>query len=142
MSEIIKIQFICEVCTTRLIVECDESVWTFKHQCEECQIERTFLRDVVIADPSPHQPSPPDLIYLFRAGNLYKIGISNNPERRLQDFSTSPVPVEFVWASQVEDAKDIEKQLHKTFRQKCIRGEWFELSEADVDYVKGLGSNE
>jgi len=141
MGQIIKIQFICEVCTARLIVECDESVWTFKHHCEECQAERTFLRDVVIPDPSPYEPYPvePDSIYLFRAGNLYKIGVSRNPKRRLYDFSISPVPVEFVWASQIKDARDIERRLHKTFQGKRIHGEWFELSQADIEYIKELG---
>lgn len=137
MIETIRIQFICEACTARLIIKCDESIWTLPHHCEECQAVRTFLRDVVICEDEFHEPIPVSL-YLFRAGKRYKIGSSINPTRRLHDFSTSPIPVELVWASQIEDAEKIEKQLHELFKGARCHGEWFYLNQADVEHIKGL----
>lgn len=143
MDETIKIQFICEACTTRLIIDCDESIWTFKHYCEQCRTDRTFLRDMMICDsPSyPSSPSQPDSLYLFRAGDHYKIGISKDPKRRLCDLSISPIPVELIWSSQIEDARGLERQLHKTFQGKRVHGEWFELTEADIEYIMYTSCN-
>jgi len=100
---------------------------------------RIFLRDVVICEDEFYEP-PPVSIYLFRAGERYKIGSSIDPGRRLLDFSTSPIPVELIWAYRMKDARKIERQLHKFFKEKCCYGEWFELSEADIKYIKKLGT--
>ena len=139
IGEIIKIQFICEICTARLIIECDESIRTFRHPCEECRAIRTFLRDVVICEDEFHEPIPVSL-YLFRAGNRYKIGSSIDPQMRLRDFSGSPIPVELIWASQIEDAKKIEKQLHEFLKGARCHGEWFYLNQVDVEHIKELGA--
>ena len=138
MNATLKTLFICEVCTAQLIVDYAESTWTFKHHCERCQAERIFLRDMVIPDPSPYQapPNEPNSIYLFRAGNRYKIGISKDPQRRLYDLSASPLPIEFVWSLQVGNASMLEGQLHKIFQEKRAHGEWFELSREDVAWIK------
>jgi len=139
MGEIIKIQFICERCTARLVIECDESIWTFKHPCKECQAIRTFLRDVVICEDEPYEPIPIS-VYLFRADDRYKIGTSVDPERRLRDFSASPIPVELVWASQAQGAKEIERRFHKLFKEKRCHSEWFKLDDADIEYIKKMGA--
>lgn len=35
-----------------------------------------------------------------------------------------------------------EAKLHQVFADKCKKGEWFELTEADIDYIKGLGAQD
>ena len=142
MGEKIKIQFICHVCTARLIIWCDQSIWTRPRYCEGCQSRRVFLRDVILSNSEFDEliPVEQELLYIFRAGKRFKIGASRDPRRRLQDFSTSPIPVEFVWASHVENARAMEKALQALFHAQRIHGEWFELSEANIKFIKKLGA--
>lgn len=32
--------------------------------------------------------------------------------------------------------RDVEKELHKKFDKQQFRGEWFALSDTDIEYVK------
>lgn len=63
---------------------------------------------------------------------LYKLGVSNNPkyrERTLQSDKPSVVLIHTFNGN-------YEKQMHRTYNDKRVRGEWFKLSSADVEYLK------
>ena len=77
-------------------------------------------------------------IYLLKAANgLYKIGYTSDPFARVRNIqSVSPVPVELILAHTSSRAKEIETELHKKFDKKRARGEWFLLTEDDVEFIK------
>jgi len=72
------------------------------------------------------------------ANGLYKIGISFDPMARQRSLATGPVSVELLWARPMENVEQVEKEIHRRFQAKRVKGEWFELNEADVEYIRRL----
>ena len=77
-------------------------------------------------------------MYLLRSQDgLYKIGKSKTPNIRIRalcvvlPFDIMPVHViysrDYGWA---------ERYLHAKFEGQRVRGEWFRLSEEDVDWIQ------
>lgn len=109
--------------------------------------ERNLVESYAPPKPRIKNPPKPTFIYLMRDDHTQyiKIGRSNNPtarERTLQAESPSTVLLE-CWASDTAE----EKVLHDIFAHKRKRGEWFELDDADVNYIyihfhnKGVSAN-
>ncbi len=63
---------------------------------------------------------------------FYKIGKSRNPQIRENTLQAEVPTIELLHVIQ----DDIELYLHEKFNSKRLRGEWFELSAADVNYIK------
>ena len=63
---------------------------------------------------------------------FYKIGKSRNPQIRENTLQAEVPTIELLHVIQ----DDIELYLHEKFNSKRLRGEWFDLSEADVNYIK------
>jgi hypothetical protein len=76
------------------------------------------------------------LVYIIKGGSLYKIGRTTNLERRLRAFNGLPFPVEVVHTIQAGDACGLETSLHSLFKSKRVKGEWFSLTEEDLDTLK------
>lgn len=85
---------------------------------------------------------PFQYVYLIRSPDgVYKIGKTANPEQRLRAFLTQfPFAVEYVSLIRTENMGKLEKELHRKFDLKRLKGEWFALSDDDVTYIKGLAS--
>lgn len=75
-------------------------------------------------------------VYLVKMGEHYKIGISKSPEKRLGEFTKLPNELEKICVVKVKGYKRIEEYLHEHFADKRVRGEWFELNEEDIEYIK------
>lgn len=79
-------------------------------------------------------------VYLIRAkglGGVYKIGQSLDPQRRLQTVQTySPVPLEIAYTITNKDGGNIERALHRRFKDSWIHHEWFRLSAQDIDWIR------
>jgi len=77
-------------------------------------------------------------IYLIRHNSgAVKIGYSKNPERRVRALDVMPYPVvELEFSKRVRDAKSVERELHERYSDKQIRGEWFDLTETEVEELK------
>jgi hypothetical protein len=83
-------------------------------------------------------------VYLLRAAtDQYKIGRTKDPKNRKETFDVKlPFPVEFECLIPTQDMFQLEKALHQRFGGKRLRGEWFDLSEEDVAYIKSLDGGE
>jgi len=81
-------------------------------------------------------------VYLLQADNgLYKIGQTKVIDQRIKQLVVSlPYELELVLTIESEFYKEIEATFHEQFADKRARGEWFELSEADIEHIKGLGA--
>jgi predicted GIY-YIG superfamily endonuclease len=77
-------------------------------------------------------------VYLIRADNgLTKIGISYDVERRLYTLDTaSPVRLSLLFFFEPSNAVKTEKYLHIKFDKKRVKGEWFNLSDSDIDWIR------
>ncbi len=87
------------------------------------------------------KPKKSNLLYLLKADKYYKIGVTRNLVSRIKSIQTGcmfEVEVEETWL--IDDPTKTERQLHKIFKNKRMTGEWFELNEEDVLFIKDRSS--
>lgn len=76
-------------------------------------------------------------VYLMKAGPYYKIGRSLRPQLREKTLMGLDYRVELIFMSPLTMRED-EKELHNKFREKRVKGEWFDLTNEDVKYIKSF----
>ena len=85
-------------------------------------------------------------VYFFRHIGLspVKIGYSTNesPINRFNQFKTyAPYGSEILGFIQIEESKELECKLHNKYASKRINGEWFEITEEEVNREVDFYSN-
>ena len=87
-------------------------------------------------------------VYLISDYNSYsyKIGISNNPEKRLKSLQTgNEKNLKIIHKILCENYSDVERALHNKYSFSKINGEWFELTQEDIksfpDFCKKIDEN-
>lgn len=60
-----------------------------------------------------------------------KIGKSNNPYKREKTLQSDVLSLELLYICD----DNIESLLHKKYKDKRIRGEWFNLTDKDIEYI-------
>ncbi|MCY4072688.1 MAG: GIY-YIG nuclease family protein [Chloroflexi bacterium] len=89
-------------------------------------------------DPGTLPPTqhPAGYVYVIQDVDIskyYKIGRTNNPFRRFNEFALAlPFEIEVVAVIQTEDAPTLEWQLHQRYAEQRQRGEWFKLHDSHV----------
>lgn len=75
-------------------------------------------------------------LYLMKDGHtgLHKIGRSVNPSTRERTLQAQVPLLEMVWSC--EAMLTDESILHEIFANKRVRGEWFDLSLEDIEYIR------
>lgn len=81
------------------------------------------------------------MIYLVTDGVFTKIGTTTNALNRLINLQTANAR-KLVLICVIEGGWDEEQALHKMFEHKKVRGEWFNLTKEDVDYIRDNFVNE
>lgn len=84
-----------------------------------------------LATPSVPKEEQKSHVYVLKCGDLYKIGKSDKPGRRLKSMQL-PQPAELIASFESTDAHALEKKLHKQFKEFRTHGEWFKLPQASV----------
>lgn len=83
-----------------------------------------------------------DEIYVLKVSgtNIYKIGVSGNTKRRIQDLrAANPFNLELVHYQKCLLAADLETLLHKMLDDKHIKNEWFVIDDIET-YLKIIKS--
>lgn len=131
--------YVCEHCgwPERIWLTGRQSIsefpWTKQDICLHCSSFRTLYRAGVYQIPST-QERMPEFLYIFYAANgLYKIGRSKDPAQRLQAFRAGPVEVALIWQKEFRDVAEAERNAHHYFRDRRVRGEWFDLAPEQVE---------
>lgn len=77
-------------------------------------------------------------VYFLTADNgLTKIGRTKNLDSRIHHFTTKlPYELEETLILKTDDAPLLESEIHGLFADKRIRGEWFDLNDKDIDFIK------
>lgn len=80
-------------------------------------------------------------VYLLKCNvtNFYKIGCTSmsNPKQRIDQLKNSNPSIETVQCFKTDDILK-EKELHKIFESKKVRGEWFSLDNNDLEYISNF----
>lgn len=77
------------------------------------------------------------VVYLYKGENYYKIGRSNNAERRDREIKLQlPFKVNLIHTIKTSNPAKIEKYWHNYFKSKRLNGEWFQLTNSDVALFK------
>jgi hypothetical protein len=75
-------------------------------------------------------------------GTPYKIGITSgsNTDKRKSSLQTAHwMDLKLVWKSDLLNRADIiETKLHKHFEKQWVRGEWFDISQNDIEDIPRL----
>lgn len=82
----------------------------------------------------------PGFVYLLASSEegCYKIGRTKDPQRRLKQFKSMIMPAGYECLIETQNMRQLEADLHIKFKDQRIQGEWFNLTNEDVEYIKGL----
>ena len=111
----------------------------YKEALLECEIKLVNLPKVI--EDGTNKADERCFVYLMHdeANGFYKIGISNNPEYREHTLQSEKPTIVLVTAKEFPIrpiAEAFEAALHKTYEDKRLRGEWFNLTVDDIEVLK------
>jgi hypothetical protein len=103
-----------------------------------------FADIAAILPETPKAPAPRSSrrpadgsVYLIQSGPHYKIGRSDELERRVKEIRIAlPDKAELVHVIATDDPAGIEAYWHRRFADRRANGEWFKLAAADVAAFK------
>lgn len=107
--------------------------WAHKEKGDVCEPPTRNINP-----PYEMEPPHPGFIYFLRADNgLYKIGKTKVLDRRIKQLGIKlPYKLELIHAVGTDEMHYIEKDYHRRYAQKRIRGEWFALTDEDIVQIK------
>lgn len=79
-------------------------------------------------------------VYVIEWHGYYKIGKARDVSQRLRDIGCShPVPPKLYKVIPTNAMGQLESRLHKRLAHKRVSGEWFNLDENDLQYLRSQG---
>lgn len=78
-------------------------------------------------------------VYILKYGSQYKIGCSNNIDKRLHDLNkNTPHEITLIHSIETNNKYTLEKELHHKYKDKRVKGEWFDLLDSDIEDIKNI----
>ena len=112
--------------------------------CQEVMIEQ--LNEVINHSESQcEKVKKKDNKYIYLMQNnrnkYIKIGISSNPKNREGTLQSEEPEIILIFKKKVSYALKTERQLHSKYNKKRLRGEWFALTNKDIEDIKNTLNN-
>lgn len=115
----------------------NENILIKEYQQEQLR-KMNLANDNYRTESKPPRKKTEGHIYFITYDNkYYKIGKAKNLKNRIKVFSVEmPGEISVTHTVHSKDTWLTENLFHEYFKQKRIKGEWFDLSEKDLEYVK------
>lgn len=120
-----------------------DNMLIFKHRWYPQSDEYTtaFCRHCVHTAPLPDfEQDKPGFVYLAECDGYYKIGRSNNAERRMQSLKREFSGVRLLYTIDTNNFYHAEAYLQSMFLHRHVRRELFDLSAEDLRHIAELAS--
>lgn len=102
---------------------------------EKARIEEKFQKELESYRNGTFNDEKPTYLYLMRHSNgLTKIGRSVNPKTREKTLQAEDPRLRLIFKA--KDCGWLEKEIHDRFADRRKRGEWFDLTEDQVRWIK------
>ncbi len=102
--------------------------------------EREREVEAVKPERAPYVYKPKDgYLYIIHCTGFpyYKIGQTVMPAARVDTLQTGvPFELKLEYALEVRDMNETERKIQQRYKDKCIRGEWFMLTDEELRNVK------
>lgn len=107
----------------------------------------SYLTNLFSSEPAPKliEPKIGYVYFIIEAANLHvnrneeilvKIGFAIDPIRRIRSLQTgNPSSLTIYKSIKSEKYKQLENFLHKKYKSKKVRGEWFNISLSEIDCI-------
>jgi hypothetical protein len=96
--------------------------------------------DGVYRGRTPHPTRPVEYVYFIQAvyGGAVKIGRAKRILRRLKGIQTgNPNDLRILYLYKTRDPARDERRVHKHFKDKHIRGEWYDITHKEIKALLG-----
>jgi len=93
----------------------------------------------ILAETAPGSDECYVYLMIDLKNNYHKIGISNKPGYREKTLQSEKPTIEMLCSKRFPNRKiasSFEQALHQCYSDKRVRGEWFDLSEKDLQVLK------
>lgn len=111
----------------------------YKPTNHQSKVSATLIRN------SNKKKFPDGFIYVLQYGNenIFKFGVSSNPDRRIKDIdSSSPVLIKEIGRFHFYNVYEMEECIHDNLTSCLIRREWFKMQyltmESFVQSIKEM----
>ncbi len=116
---------------------CEQELQAAKHTQRQ-RATRQFRRCGFVKQPAnAAEWNIIGVVYLLKCARQYKIGHTHNLKRRQREIAAQNLgKIKFIHSIQTDDPAGLEAYWHKRFRDRRIKGEWFQLTRDDVHAFK------
>lgn len=115
-----------------------------KHYSECLEFSKHFYNNRILKETNSTKTKKTEcfayLMIDLKTG-FHKIGISNDPIYREKTLQSEQPKIETVCSRKFVNrriALEFESELHKKFKHKRVRGEWFDLNPIEIEEIKKI----
>ena len=114
-----------------------------KHSEEEIEEHNEIIKRIrEERKNNPYAPPKTGFIYFASNGKHVKIGLTTRSiEERLEEIKKQVCPkdvLKVIHTIKTDDVNRTEQSFHTEFKDKRIKGEWFKLTEKDIQEIKEI----